>query len=98
MSDFPSINDLVKKKSSSVPAGSSKAASSPLPDTDTAEGKFAQKMKDIDIKEKEQLVAARAASLGVPYIDLTGFPVSAEALRVLPETEARDKKVLCFFL
>jgi type IV pilus assembly protein PilB len=97
MSDFPSINDLVKKKSSSVPAGSSKAASSPLPDTDTAEGKFAQKMKDIDIKEKEQLVAARAASLGVPYIDLTGFPVSAEALRVLPETEARDKKVLCFF-
>ncbi len=100
MSDFPSINDLVKKTSGKASAAGSAAAAVPAPttvDIDSTEGKFAEKMKAIGLKEKEDMVAAEAAALGVPYIDLTGFPISAEALRVLPEADARAERVVCFF-
>ncbi len=100
MSDFPSISDLVKKTSPGTPGGPGQPgskASSALPDNQTTEGKFAVKMKEIGLKEQENLVASQAAGVGLPYIDLTGFPISAEALRVLPEAEARERRMVCFF-
>ncbi len=100
MSDFPSINDLVKKNTGKTPpitGGKALATPPPVVDVDSTEGKFDEKMKAISLKEKEDLVAVMAASYGLPYLDLTGFPISAEALRVLPEAEAREKRVVCFF-
>lgn len=58
---------------------------------------MAHKMVQIDIQEKEKLVAAEAARLGVPYIDLSAFPISTEALRAVPEEVAKAKKIVCFF-
>ncbi len=90
-SDFPSISDITKK-----PAAAPKKGATPVVAPGDAQAKFQEKMREIGIKEKEALVASRAASLGLPYIDLSAFPVSAEALRAFPEEEARKKKMVCF--
>lgn len=90
MSDgFPSINDLIKK---SAPAKKSTAS-----DLDSAQVKFTKKMDEIKIKELEDQTAQRAISLGLQYVDLTAFPISAEALKVIPEQLAREKKIICFY-
>ncbi|MFA5062327.1 MAG: GspE/PulE family protein [Patescibacteria group bacterium] len=59
--------------------------------------KFSKKMEELDVKAKEGLVAQKAAALNLPYIDLFGFPVSSEALRLISEAEARASKAVCFF-
>jgi len=96
MPDFPSISDLIKKKITG-PKGalSGRAASA---GQKTTQEKFEEKMSDLDLKAKEDIAAQQAASLSLPYINLTGFPVSAEALRAVPEAEASEKKFVCFYI
>jgi type IV pilus assembly protein PilB len=49
--------------------------------------------------EEEQLVEVLAASkYGLPYIDLARLGIDNEALRAIPETEAREEKVAPFKL
>jgi type II secretory ATPase GspE/PulE/Tfp pilus assembly ATPase PilB-like protein len=87
MSDFPSISDLIKKTGARKgPAG--------IP---TTQEKFDQKMQEMDLKAKEDETAAAAANVNLPYINLVGFPVSAEALKAIPEAEARERKAICFY-
>jgi type II secretory ATPase GspE/PulE/Tfp pilus assembly ATPase PilB-like protein len=85
-----SIDDLLKK--TSVSARTRTGA-----DFDDPEVRFQDRMKEIDIKEHEKLVEEHAMKLGISYIDLSQFPVSSEALKVVSEDEARDKKIICFF-
>ncbi len=94
-SSYQSINELLKK--SATPASPGASAPSTRPDYRSVQGKFDQKMKEIDLKSKEQATATRAMQLGLPYIDLAVFPVSSEALRVIPEDVARRDKVVCFY-
>ncbi|HRY36610.1 MAG TPA: GspE/PulE family protein [Candidatus Magasanikbacteria bacterium] len=84
MSDFQSINDLMKK------GGAKKK-------TDDVQDLLNQKIKTIRQKGREEDVEKKAKELGVSYINLYGFPVSAESLRVIPETQAREKKLVCFY-
>jgi len=60
-------------------------------------GKFAAKEKQIQKKQLEKNVSLTAASLGVGYINLTGFPISPEALSLLSQEEAEKLSVVCFF-
>jgi len=86
---FPSINDLIKKSAPTkkkVPA-----------DLNSAQFKFTHKMEEIKIKELETKTEAQASTLHVPYIDLAAFPISSEALKVIPEELARKKKIVCFY-
>jgi type II secretory ATPase GspE/PulE/Tfp pilus assembly ATPase PilB-like protein len=66
-------------------------------DEETAEAKFAKKQQEIKIKEIEQQTAARAAGFGLPYIDLFGFPVSADAISLIKETDATRLRIICFY-
>ena len=94
MSDFPSINSLLGK------SGKKPATAGALPGTDTgevAEEKFAKKMQEIDLKTKEEMTAKQAVASGLPYIDLSAFPITGEALRIIPEEMAVAKKIICFF-
>lgn len=59
--------------------------------------KFQEKMAELQLKAKEQEVVQQAARSGIPYINLKGFPISAEALALIPEHVAREKQVVCFF-
>ncbi|MFZ4648611.1 MAG: GspE/PulE family protein [Patescibacteria group bacterium] len=64
---------------------------------ETPQGKFAQKQQEIKIKEIEKITEANATSLGLPYINLFGFPVSPEAIALIDEKEAKKLKTICFF-
>jgi len=66
-------------------------------DEETAEAKFAKKQEEIKIKEIEQQTAARAAGFGLPYIDLFGFPVSADAISLIDEAVAARLRIICFY-
>lgn len=58
---------------------------------------FKEKMGEIEIQEKEKAVQKRADSLGIDYLDLKNFPVSVEALALIPKEEAQKAKIICFF-
>lgn len=92
MSDFPSINSLLGK------SGQGTLASKPAADSsqDTTE-KFDKKILEMDIKTKEDLVRQQASALGIAYIDLSAFPITAEALKTVPEKTAVAQQVVCFF-
>lgn len=64
---------------------------------ESTQAKFAKKQKEIKIKDMERETAGRAGSLGVAYIDLVGFPISPEAIALIPEKESIRLKVVCFF-
>ncbi len=83
MSGFQSINDLTKK------GGKKKS--------DDVQNQLQEKIKSIRQQGKETDTEKKARELNVLYINLHGFPVSAESLRAIPETQAREKKVVCFY-
>lgn len=88
MSDFPSISDLTKKQNAT-------AGASNVP---TAQDKFATKMRELDVKAKEEETSARAGKINLNYISLSAFPISADALKAIPEAQAREMKAVCFYL
>ena len=64
---------------------------------ESAAAKFKVKEKKLKIKELERLTKQAAASIGLPYVDLTGFPISPEALILIDEAEAKALGALCFY-
>lgn len=84
MSDFQSINDLMSD-------GGNKKKS------DNVQEQLTQKIKTIRQKGKEEDTEKKAVELGVSYINLYAFPVSAESLRIIPEAQAREKNIVCFY-
>jgi type IV pilus assembly protein PilB len=81
-----SIEDLLgKKKPKDLGAGES-----------TVQEKFAEKMRLIKIKEKEAETKAEASQMRVEHIDLTGFPISPEALTLIPRQQSKEHKIIAF--
>ncbi len=80
----PSIEDLLKKKAA------------PGVGTPDAQARFASKMRELDLQAKERETAKRGSLLGVPYIDLKGFPISPEALTLLSREQAEALKTVVF--
>ncbi|HSR89292.1 MAG TPA: GspE/PulE family protein [Candidatus Udaeobacter sp.] len=99
MSDFPSINSLLGKSAKKPVVGvpPSGASANNSNGNNNAPEKFAKKIQEIDLRTKEEVVAKQAAAFGLPYIDLAVLPISSEALRIIPEDLAREKKIICFF-
>lgn len=93
MSGFGSIDDLMKQ--SQKAASAKQASAKPAPAG--AEEMLQKKMGDISVKEKEIETMRYAAALGYPHIDLDKFPIAQNALRQIPEEEARAASVVCFF-
>ncbi len=81
MSGFDSISSLLKKSD----------------DQDSAAYKLAAKQEEIKNKEIERKTQAQAQSLGLPYVNLFGFPISHEALVLIAEEEANLNKLVCFY-
>jgi len=85
-----SIEDLLKTytKGSDDP--------SPQVATDATKEKFEEKMADITLKNEEKIAMGKAGSLGFPYINLKGFPISPETLTSVPKEISEALKVICF--
>ena len=63
---------------------------------DTA-AELENKIAEIELKNIEQITETKANKLGVDYIDLKGFPISAEAIALIPKEQAEALKMVCFF-
>jgi len=63
---------------------------------ETAEA-FEEKMSEIEIKEKETATEHLANELGLPYINLQGFPIASDFLRIISKEQALQLKAICFF-
>lgn len=94
MGDLPSINDLLKKKSGDKTAKASLVSSSL---GNNVADKFAKKMGEVAVKEKERETMRMGASLSLPHIDLDKFPISQEALRQIPREDAERLGTVCFY-
>ena len=57
--------------------------------TPEVEDKFKEKMGSLALKEREREIEARASSLGLPYLNLASFPLGQDALRFIPDDEAK---------
>ncbi|PIS42163.1 MAG: hypothetical protein COT24_05090 [Candidatus Kerfeldbacteria bacterium CG08_land_8_20_14_0_20_40_16] len=64
--------------------------------SEETEEKLKHKIEEIEIKEKEKLVAEKASPLGLSCISLKGFPIEPEALSLIPEEKAKAIKAVCF--
>jgi type IV pilus assembly protein PilB len=82
---MPSIEDLLGKK---------KKDDSGIAST---QDNLAKKMEEIRLGELERETEAKARSLGIEYINLVGFPVSPEAISLIPREQSEQKKVVAFF-
>jgi type IV pilus assembly protein PilB len=60
-------------------------------------GKFDDKIKEIGINQKEKTTQAKAEETKIPYIDLASFPVSQDALALVPLKDVKESGVVCFF-
>ena len=64
--------------------------------TQFTDDKQAKQLADIRKREEEALVQQTAQKIGVAYIDLTGVGVDTDALRVIPEEDARQFEIAAF--
>jgi type IV pilus assembly protein PilB len=90
MSDLQSIEQLLGKKKSTT--------SSVRGSTETVEEKFKKKMGKIAEQEEEVQTMRLAAQSGIPHIDLEKFPVSQQALKLIPREDAERLQLVCFFV
>lgn len=98
-----SIEDLLKqpgaKPSAGVtgtPAKQSAPSKRKTEEEKSAGEKLEEKMEEIKIHDLEKMTQAEAVKLGVPYVNLVGFPIAPEALALIPREEANEKKIICF--
>lgn len=77
-------------------AGAS-AHSLPNITSDEVAEKYADKMKEIALRERERLTEEQAAKLGLGYINLRGFPIGPDTLTLIPREEAQKLQSVAFF-
>jgi type IV pilus assembly protein PilB len=99
MANANSIEDLLKDPSILSKKGSSGAqATKPTDDDDDEKSTqvLERKMQSLKLKDAEQQAEAKAKAAGKEYIDLAAFPISPEALSLIPKERTLEKKVVVF--
>ncbi len=60
------------------------------------EAKQTKKLTELHLKEAEELAQALAEKYRLPYLDLSKLPINTDALRLIPEAEARTGHLAAF--
>ncbi len=81
----------------STPAKAWKPEATIVEDETSKSAQLTSRMAEIEKQGKEKEAEMGAATIGLPYISLKGFPISPDALRLIPEEQARTLRVICFF-
>jgi type IV pilus assembly protein PilB len=97
----PSSSDTSGLASTPTPTTDARQLQTPSSDTITLSDKettkkFSEKMTAIEKREKEDENIRSAAAIGLQSINLKGFPISPEALSLIPEEQARELKTVVF--
>lgn len=101
-----SIEDLFKKSEAPQAAPASPLMQAPKPkekpktgvkaQASTPVAKLEERMSDIRLAEVEQLAQEQANRLGMPYINLKGFPIAPEALALTSRAQAEELRTVVF--
>ncbi len=107
-----SIEDLLKQSRAAQaaappPAGASlvgaptasaatPTSEAPVVEKTVAETKLSEKMEEIKLQALEKQAGQKAAALGLPYIDLKGFPIAPEALSLISREQAQKINAVIF--
>lgn len=65
--------------------------------SEEAEEKLKKKLKEMQLKDVEKETSFRAFQLGLPYINLAGFPIAPEALSLISPEDAMRYQTICFY-
>ncbi len=106
MPKAPSIEELLKKTGSAggaaVPAAptppkpsSSTTKKAPRPELSTEEV-LEHKKEEIRLANLEKIAKVEATRHKLPYVNLSGYPITPEALAFISREEANDRKLVCF--
>jgi type IV pilus assembly protein PilB len=87
MDGIGSIEDLIKQ---------SNAKAAQATTDESVVGKFESKMAEVRLKEKEAEAQEQAQAMNVPYVNLKGFPISPEALLLVPKEQSESLKAIPF--
>ncbi len=60
------------------------------------EEKRDERVRTLHEKEEEELASALSASYGIPYLDLSTYPINIDSLRIINETNARAADLAVF--
>jgi type II secretory ATPase GspE/PulE/Tfp pilus assembly ATPase PilB-like protein len=63
---------------------------------DETSSKLSSKLSDIELKEKEKETERIAEEQSLSYISLEKFPVSQDAIKILPREQAEALQLVCF--
>lgn len=63
---------------------------------DETSSKLAEKMQNISLRERETETERASKAKNIPYINLKGFPISPDALVLIPEEQAKQIKAVAF--
>lgn len=94
-SDFSSVEDMVDNAEEHEEKMQNSDNIKVAPNETRKE--FKSKMNEIQHKEKEREAKRKAKQLGYPHIDLTDFPVSQDALKLMSEERAKELKAVSFY-
>ena len=98
MSDnIQSIEDLIGSSSKNDDNTNDAVADDETNNDENNQEKLAKKQEEIKKKEIERLSEQKANELGISYTNLKGAPISPEALILIPEKQAKELSVVCFY-
>lgn len=72
-----------------------KSAMIQLADSDTTK-ELSKKIETIGLRERETETERKAQMMGIPYINLKGFPINPDALVLIPQEQSAQLKVISF--
>jgi type IV pilus assembly protein PilB len=99
-----SIEDLIKKQSGQssgddgavAPVKKAAPAQKKTDDQKSSAEKLTEKMEEIKLSDLEKKAKKAAETIGLPYINLDGFPIAPEALSLIPKEQAEKERLICF--
>ena len=64
--------------------------------TGEKEGQLNQRLKDLTLQTRENIVQSRAVQVGVSYVNLYGYSIAPEALALIAEKDAHEANAVCY--
>jgi type II secretory ATPase GspE/PulE/Tfp pilus assembly ATPase PilB-like protein len=61
------------------------------------QAKLSDKMKQLRLQDKERELMGQATIMGLPYMNLQGFPIGSDTISLIAEDDAQALKIICFW-
>jgi len=97
MQELSSIEDLIKNSGAQAPSTDDTSHAQDSDETPVStEGIFEDKMAQIGIKQREVETHRQAKGSGTPYVNLRGFAISPDAVKLIPHEQSEKLQVVVF--